>query len=328
MKSNFFISVVIPTYNRSKYLLKILDILKSNSINFSRFEVIICDSFSKDHVEAKINIFRSFYKNINIKYINLNKNIHSIKRNAGILEAKGRYVVLLDDDCFPEKTFLKEYYKIFSTYKNRNNIYCGSVDYQKEIKKNNFLKYRKTRHFILKKNQKIFENNLEPSKIVTMNMGFENSYKIVKTKLFNKNFNSYGFEDYEFGFRLSKNKFNLKACSVLVTHNDLRGFHLYLNKIRFLGYQSMKYLININYNAAKKNNFYILENNFIIKFLLNFYYFESLLNILVKFSIFFEKKVFYFPLVYKVGIAASYLLGCIDRRYYFKENIKFKKWYI
>ena len=147
MKNNFFISVVIPTYNRSKYLLKILDILKSNSINFHRFEVIICDSFSKDHTKNKINTFKSFYKNINIKYLNLNKNIHSIKRNTGILEAKGRYIVFLDDDCFPKKTFLKDYYKIFSNYKNKNNIYCGSVDYQKEIKKNNFLKYRKTRHF-------------------------------------------------------------------------------------------------------------------------------------------------------------------------------------
>jgi len=58
MKNNFFISVVIPTYNRSKYLLKILDILKSNSINFHRFEVIICDSFSKDHTKTKINTLR------------------------------------------------------------------------------------------------------------------------------------------------------------------------------------------------------------------------------------------------------------------------------
>jgi glycosyltransferase involved in cell wall biosynthesis len=328
MKNNFFISVVIPTYNRSKYLLKILDILKSNSVNFNRFEVIICDSFSKDHTQTKINTFKSFYKNINIKYLNLNKNIHSIKRNTGILEAKGRYIVFLDDDCFPDKTFLKDYYKIFSNYKNKNNIYCGSVDYQKEIKKNNFLKYRKTRHFILNKNQKIFEKNLKPSKIVTMNMGFENSYKILKTKLFNKNFNSYGFEDYEFGYRLSKEGFNLKACSVLVVHNDLRRFYLYLNKIRFLGYQSMKYLVNINYDAAKNNNFFILENNFIIKFLLNLYFFEFLLNNLLKFSIFFEKKFFYFPLVYKTGIAVAYLLGCIDRQHYLKGNIRFKKWYI
>jgi len=139
MKNNLFISVVIPTYNRSKYLLKILNILKSNSINFCRFEVVICDSFSKDHTKTKINTFKSFYKNINIKYLNLSKNIHSIKRNTGILEAKGRYIVLLDDDCFPEKNFLKDYYKIFSNYKNKSDIYCGSVDYQKEIKKNNFL---------------------------------------------------------------------------------------------------------------------------------------------------------------------------------------------
>lgn len=327
MKSNFFISIVIPTYNRSQYLLKILNILKSNSINFCRFEIVICDSFSKDHTKTKINTFKSFNRNLNIRYLNLNKNIHSIKRNKGILKTKGRYIIFLDDDCIPERTFVKDYYKIFSNYKNKNNIYCGSVDYQKEIKKNNFLKYRKTRHFILNKNQKIFENNLKPSKIVTMNMGFEMSYKIQKTKFFNKNFNSYGFEDYEFAYRLSKKGFNLKACSVLVRHNDLRGFYLYLNKIRFLGYQSMKYLVNINYDAAKNNNFFLLENNFIIKFLLDFYFFEFLLNSFLKFSILFEKKMFYFPMVYKIGIAAAYLLGCIDRKYYLRGNIRSKKWY-
>jgi GT2 family glycosyltransferase len=181
----------------------------------------------------------------------LNKNIHSIKRNTGILEAKGRYIVFLDDDCFPEKTFLKDYYKIFSNYKNKNNIYCGSVDYQKEIKKNNFLKYRKTRHFILKKNQKIFQNNLQPSKIVTMNMGFENSYKILKTKLFNKNFNSYGFEDYEFGFRYIKKGYKIIGSYPLITHKEDRSYYNYLNKFYFLGNKGSKIFSNINFLAYK-----------------------------------------------------------------------------
>ena len=49
MNSDIFISVVIPTFNRSKYLLKILQKLKNNFLNFKNFEIIICDSYSKDN---------------------------------------------------------------------------------------------------------------------------------------------------------------------------------------------------------------------------------------------------------------------------------------
>jgi glycosyltransferase involved in cell wall biosynthesis len=328
MNNNILISIVIPTYNRSKYLLKILDILKSNSINFYRYEIIICDSFSRDHVCSKINAFKTRYQNLNISYVNLHKNIHSLKRNLGTNIAKGKYIIYLDDDCFPDKDFLKDYYNIFCLNKNNNNIYCGSVDYKEDSKISNFLKYRKSRHFVINKKQKISKDNLDPSKIVTMNMGFKKNYRILKTKLFNKNFNSYGFEDYEFAYRMLENGFNIKACSVLIYHNDKRGFELYLNKIRFLAYQSMKYLVQINYNAAQKNRFYILENNFITKFLLKFFFVNFILNISIKVLIFLEKKIFYFPLIYKIGIAISYLLGCFDRKKDYKDGPRVKKWYI
>jgi glycosyltransferase involved in cell wall biosynthesis len=328
MNNNILISIVIPTYNRSKYLLKILDILKSNSINFYRYEIIICDSFSKDHVRSKIEAFKSCYNNLNISYINLHKNIHSLKRNFGTNIAKGKYIIYLDDDCFPDKYFLKDYYNIFCSNKNNNNIYCGSVDYKEELKINNFLKYRRSRHFVINKKQKILKDNLDPSKIVTMNMGFQKNNRILNTKLFNKNFNSYGFEDYEFAYRISQNGFNIKACSVLIYHNDKRGFDLYLNKIRFLAYQSMKYLIKINYKAAEKNRFFILENNCIIKFLLRFSFINFILKASINVLIFLEKKIFYLPVIYKISIAISYLLGCFDRKKGYKDVSRTKKWYI
>jgi glycosyltransferase involved in cell wall biosynthesis len=99
MNSDIFISVVIPTFNRSKYLLKILQKLKNNFLNFKNFEIIICDSYSKDNTEIKINNFKQNNLFLPIQYLNIRKNIHSLKRNLGLRFAKGKYVIFLDDDC-------------------------------------------------------------------------------------------------------------------------------------------------------------------------------------------------------------------------------------
>jgi hypothetical protein len=92
--------------------------------------------------------------------------------------------------------------------------------------------------------------------------------------------------------------------------------------------ESMNYLININYEAAKKNNFYKLENNLIIKFLLKFNFFRLILNFLTELSIFFEKNFLYLPFIYKIGMASSYLLGCSYRKKkYLLNDLQYKNWY-
>ena len=53
-----FISIIIPTFNRSHYLIKILNNLRSNFINFKNFEVLICDSYSKDNTQIKLDVFK------------------------------------------------------------------------------------------------------------------------------------------------------------------------------------------------------------------------------------------------------------------------------
>jgi glycosyltransferase involved in cell wall biosynthesis len=329
MQTNIQISIVIPTYNRSNYLLKILDCLKKNKINFRNFEIIICDSFSKDSTSAKVMTFKNQNEFMNISYINIFKNLHSIKRNLGIKFSRGKYIIFLDDDCFPERDFLKQYCSVFSKEKNNKNIFCGSVLYKQKINNKNFEKYRQSRQFLYKKTNYISDQNLDASKIVTMNMGFKNKKLFLnKDIFFNKKFNIYGFEDYELGFRLIKNNYKIKACSPTVYHNDNRSFYLYLKKIFFLGLESMNYLININLEAAKNNNFYKLESNLIIKFLLKFNFFHIVLNLLKELAIYIEKNFLYLPFIYKMGIASSYLLGCSYRKKkYLLNDLRYKNWY-
>jgi glycosyltransferase involved in cell wall biosynthesis len=324
MNSNIFISIVIPTFNRSKYLLKILERLKKNFINFKNFEIIICDSLNKDNTEAKVNNFINNNVFLPIRYFKITQNIHSLKRNVGLKNSKGKYVIFLDDDCFPEGTFVKDYFSLLR--KNVNAIYCGTVKYPKILLKKNFIKYRQSTHFIIKKNDINFEVNLPASKIVTMNMAFKKTILLKNKIFFNQNFNRYGFEDYELGFRLINNKFKLVASNPVVYHYDERLFSSYLNKIRFLGFESMKYLVKLNFVAAKENNFYKLESFILIKTFLNFGIFKNLLLLFQKICIFLDSRFVYFPFIYKLAIASAYLEGCFYRKRY-NDTDRINYWY-
>ncbi len=117
MKKPFF-SVVIPTYNRSKFLKIAVDSVLNQS--FSNYELIIVNDGSDDDTEK----FISKYTHPRLVYIRQKHKGVSNARNTGIKSAKGHYIAFLDsDDRFRKDKlqisadFIKEYpeYRIFHT---------------------------------------------------------------------------------------------------------------------------------------------------------------------------------------------------------------------
>ena len=310
-----FISVIIPTYNRASLLSKCILALKENYLNFKYFEIIICDSNSKDATKIKIKNLKSKYFFLNIKYFNIKKNLHSAKRNKGLAESVGKFKIFLDDDCIPEKNFIRNFYSTLSQNSHKH-FYCGSVDYKNSEDLKKFLRYRKSRHFNLNKKSEVNKKakELSPATIVTMNMGFDSRIVKLIKPFFDERFNLYGFEDFEFGYRLRKHNIKIIACKSLVYHHDFRPFKLYLNKLKFLGRNSMMYLEKINFDAAKSNNFYKLQNNLVIKILLKFNFFYKFLRYMEKTVLFWDSKLFYLPIVYKISFIIAYLQGCYLRK--------------
>jgi len=325
LTNKIFISIIVPTYKRQKLLLRILERLKKNFLNFKNFEVIICDSSNSNDTKIKIEVFKTYNNLFKITYLNINKNLHAVKRNLGIKSASGNYIILLDDDCLPDDNFVKNYYSIFKNNYILKSVFCGSVTYPKILLKNNFIKYRNSRHFVVN-NLSVLGESLGPEHIVTMNMGLRKNRNFLRTCLFNEKFGNYGFEDFEFGFKLKKNNYRICKSKPLVVHNDFRDFSIYLKKIYYLGFNSMKYLIELNLMAAKYNKFYKLEYNFFTQVFLNFYIFKHFLIIVKQISIFLEKHIFYFPIIYKIAIAASYLEGCFDKKHHLNRDNK-NAWY-
>tara|TARA_B100000902_G_scaffold393945_1_gene449238 strand:- start:4720 stop:5664 length:945 start_codon:yes stop_codon:yes gene_type:complete len=258
------LSLVIPTWNRKPVLNKILNSLTKQ--NFKRpFEIIICDSNSKDGTKELMLRYNN-YPNLIIKYFNLANNI-SIKRNFGLKYAKSNNIVFLDDDCVPEKNYIDKYFKLLNNSDDKS-IYCGIVKFPKQKLFQNYYKYRQSRHFL-----KYDQNYLDENTIVTMNMGIKRSLISKKNLYFKKSLgilgkNLNGFEDYEFAFRLKKQNIKIKKCDCTIFHLDERDLKQHAKKYFVFGKDTIHKLEQVNYEACKNNIFFKLKNSFLIRLII------------------------------------------------------------
>ena len=100
------------------------------------------------------------YPTLDIKYFNIDKNIHSIKRNVGIKNSRGEILIFLDDDCFPEKNFVKNFFKLIKETKHKKVILSGSVKYENLT--DNFRNYRQSRQFCYDNSLFISNSEISP----------------------------------------------------------------------------------------------------------------------------------------------------------------------
>jgi len=115
---NPLISVVVCTYNREKFIGNCLECLNKQSINYSKFEVLIIDNNSKDNSGTIINEFIINNPELPFYYYFEQNQGLSFARNRGIKESKGTWITYIDDDAEAEPNFLEEIEKAILKYDN------------------------------------------------------------------------------------------------------------------------------------------------------------------------------------------------------------------
>jgi len=107
MPYQFKLSIVICTYNREKYLKKILESVKAQTALNTEFETIVVNNNSTDQTEAYCRGFIQTHSELNIKYaLETNQGL-SYARNAGIALAEGEYIAFVDDDAYMHDDYVK-----------------------------------------------------------------------------------------------------------------------------------------------------------------------------------------------------------------------------
>lgn len=101
------LSVIICTYNREKYIYKCLQNLANNRSN-TDWELLVVDNKSTDNTLNEIKRFEQDYNPANYRYILETEQGLSFARNRGIKEAKGDWLVFLDDDAFVKNDYIEK----------------------------------------------------------------------------------------------------------------------------------------------------------------------------------------------------------------------------
>lgn len=102
-----YLSVIVIAYNHEKYLEQCLDSILMQDINFD-IEIIIGDDFSNDNTPNIIKAYHKKFPNIIRPFIR-SQNLGATKNQYScFLEAKGKYIAILDgDDLWTDKNKLK-----------------------------------------------------------------------------------------------------------------------------------------------------------------------------------------------------------------------------
>ncbi len=106
MKSIPKVSIIIPTFNRSEFLLETLESIEKQT--FTNWECLVVDDGSTDKTLDVVQKFIA--KNSNFKYLKRPDNIPKGacgSRNYGFNESRGKYIQWLDDDDLLSKNKLE-----------------------------------------------------------------------------------------------------------------------------------------------------------------------------------------------------------------------------
>ncbi|EAD9001749.1 glycosyltransferase family 2 protein [Listeria monocytogenes] len=117
------ISVIIPIYNAENYIEKAFSSLKNQTLAQNEFEILCIDDKSTDNSLGKLKQLSKIHKNMRI--INLHKNSGGpmIPRNKGIKEAKGKYIIFLDNDDYLGEEALERLF--IQAEKNQSEVIFG-----------------------------------------------------------------------------------------------------------------------------------------------------------------------------------------------------------
>lgn len=121
MKENkILISILVPTYNRVKYLQECLDsIVEQEWFSLKELELIVSDNSEWNETKNFMNGYIKKHKNRNIKYNKNEKNLWMVWNWNKLLELKKweYFVFLSDDDRLYDKTSLKKLFEWLKKYK-------------------------------------------------------------------------------------------------------------------------------------------------------------------------------------------------------------------
>ena len=195
------VSVIFATYNRGNILEAVFDAWrKVDTVTKYSYEIICSDDESKDNT---INILESI-TDLPVKVIKNTKGGAAKARNEALKVATGKIIIFTGDDIFPQEDFINKHYENYLKYGYKTAT-LGRLDWHKDIVVNHLMK-----HITEIGCEQFGFIGLPPYQFVDFRHFYTSNISVSKELLdkldfiFNLDFDKYGFEDIELGYRLQK----------------------------------------------------------------------------------------------------------------------------
>jgi glycosyltransferase involved in cell wall biosynthesis len=131
-------SVVIPTYNRSALLKRVLEALgRQTKLECLREVLVISDGSTDDTAK----IVADFTKVFPVRFIQREKSGVSAVRNAGLREATGSIILFLDDDIVPGEALVEEHVRFHDDHPEPEAALQGYVRWHRDMYATPFMEW-------------------------------------------------------------------------------------------------------------------------------------------------------------------------------------------
>lgn len=193
-------SVIIPTYNRSIILRKVIAALASQTSDANLFEVVVVDDASTDDTLTMLNELEVPFA---MQVIPLDtQHGPASARNAGLHAARSELIIFLDSDLVPSPQLVQAHINAHQNQEKR--IGHGSVIHTTNLDNPTAAEMKLT--------------DISRAFFATGNASIRRQH-LFDAGLFDEDFREYGWEDLELGRRLRK--LSLEAAPV----PEAKGYH-------------------------------------------------------------------------------------------------------
>ena len=243
MNTTPLIDIIIPNYNKAKYLKECLESVINQT--YKNWKIYLIDDFSNDDSRRILNDFRS-YDNIKLIFTDKNYGPHHC-RNIGIEQSNSDYVAFLDSDDFWPKEKLN--LQIKDMIKNDLDFTFTDISYFKDstIKKIELPNFYDFNNFILSSSMSTSSILLKReiiSKIKFKDVMHEDY--LFKCDILRENINAIKIKDTFVFYRMTKQNRSSNKFNNLI---NLWQINKKFNQLSF--FTNIKSVLSISFNSLK-----------------------------------------------------------------------------
>ncbi|MBF0201710.1 MAG: glycosyltransferase [Desulfamplus sp.] len=202
------LSIIIPTYNRSRLLKKVLHSLENQDMDTQdmarAFEVLVVDDGSNDDTASMVERFLET-STLSVRYYFQENKKQGAARNLAVGNSDARFLLFIGDDIVPDRGFIKSHLDFHARLDNpEKSCVIGYTTWPGDIPVTPFMEY--VGEFGHQFGYSLIDGNgpLPFNFYYTSNLLVPRSALNLLESWFDEDFDVYGWEDIELGFRLEK----------------------------------------------------------------------------------------------------------------------------